>query len=385
MRDMLSNDPMFIAVATFFIFWLGCCIGSFLNVCIWRIPRGESIVHPPSHCPTCGYAIPFWLNIPIVSWCMLRGRCRSCKAPITSRYVIVEFITGLLFLLVWGMVVKLGVAFELLPGWLTLISVLFCCSVIDLEKHIIPNKLTRFGVVAGLLFSGVFPMMQGAGLFEEVIFSRQNVVFMSYVKLLTDSRDFKLEEYVRVEGVLASVMGILVGYLFIALFIEIGKVLIGKEKGNATEPVEVSVKDGVVCFGEKIVELSSVLLRKKDRIVVELLEDGLTKTLEIYEDKVLVDKEEVKITDLPSDMKTKKWTVPREVMGYGDAKLLAVCGAFLGPEGALLTLCIGSILACSIVFCKVLFKKKNDVGYIAFGGYISAGAVLLLVLSIFCS
>ena len=72
----------------YFVF--GSIVGSFLNVCIHRMPRGESVVSPPSHCPHCGYSIPWFLNIPLVTWCWLRGKCANCRAPISARYFAVE-------------------------------------------------------------------------------------------------------------------------------------------------------------------------------------------------------------------------------------------------------------------------------------------------------
>jgi leader peptidase (prepilin peptidase)/N-methyltransferase len=82
-------------------FALGCIVGSFLNVCIYRMPLDLSVVSPPSHCPHCKYAIPFYLNIPLVTWLALRGRCKNCGAPISPRYFIVELLTGLTFLSCW--------------------------------------------------------------------------------------------------------------------------------------------------------------------------------------------------------------------------------------------------------------------------------------------
>src|SRR5437867_5224830 len=79
-------------------FALGCVVGSFLNVCIHRMPRGMSVVRPPSHCPQCGYGIPWYLNIPLFTWLFLRGRCANCRAPIPVRYFLVELLTGLAFL-----------------------------------------------------------------------------------------------------------------------------------------------------------------------------------------------------------------------------------------------------------------------------------------------
>src|SRR5512137_2536834 len=83
----------------FFVF--GSMVGSFLNVCIHRMPLGESVVSPPSHCPHCRYSIPWYLNIPLVTWVYLRGRCRNCGAPITVRYFLVELLTAVVFLFRW--------------------------------------------------------------------------------------------------------------------------------------------------------------------------------------------------------------------------------------------------------------------------------------------
>jgi leader peptidase (prepilin peptidase)/N-methyltransferase len=83
----------------FFVF--GTMIGSLLNVCIHRMPRGESIIFPPSHCPHCQYSIPWYLNIPLLTWLYLRGRCANCRSPISVRYFLVELLTGLAFLGTW--------------------------------------------------------------------------------------------------------------------------------------------------------------------------------------------------------------------------------------------------------------------------------------------
>jgi leader peptidase (prepilin peptidase)/N-methyltransferase len=89
------NVPFHFWSAIFFIF--GSVVGSFLNVCIYRMPRGLSVIRPASHCPACGYAIPWYLNIPLVTWVWLRGRCANCRAPISARYFVVELVTGLAF------------------------------------------------------------------------------------------------------------------------------------------------------------------------------------------------------------------------------------------------------------------------------------------------
>src|SRR6185503_21372891 len=83
----------------FFVF--GSMVGSFLNVCIHRLPLGLSVVRPPSHCPHCKYSIPWYLNMPLFTWLLLRGKCANCREPISARYFFVELLTGLAFLAAW--------------------------------------------------------------------------------------------------------------------------------------------------------------------------------------------------------------------------------------------------------------------------------------------
>src|SRR2546421_9096365 len=94
-----SAVPFHFWSLVFFVF--GSIVVSFLNVCIHRMPLEQSVVSPPSHCPHCGYSIPWYLNIPLVTWIYLRGKCANCRAPISIRYFLVELLTALLFLASW--------------------------------------------------------------------------------------------------------------------------------------------------------------------------------------------------------------------------------------------------------------------------------------------
>jgi len=126
---------------------LGLVVGSFLNVVIARVPQGESIVHPGSRCPRCGHALAFYENVPLVSWAVLRGRCRACTAPIPPRYPAVELLTALLFLAAgWAF----GPSWELVRA-LLLIGFLVPLALIDLEHWIVPVGVTVLGTAAGLL------------------------------------------------------------------------------------------------------------------------------------------------------------------------------------------------------------------------------------------
>lgn len=160
----LSN-PL-IPIWTLFLFCFGLCVGSFLNVCIWRLPRNESVVSPPSHCPKCEHELSWFENIPILSWLCLRGRCRKCGNPITIRYLLVELLTGLLFLGVWFRILSFNLSFYLFVGLLlaslTVTILAVATAFIDFEHFIIPNKITYpvliYGLISALIFPGLWPV-----------------------------------------------------------------------------------------------------------------------------------------------------------------------------------------------------------------------------------
>ena len=116
----------------------GLVIGSFLNVVIWRVPRKESLVKPPSHCPACDVKIANRDNIPVVSWLLLRGRCRNCGNPISARYPFIELLTGVLFAAVGARFAHSAWA---LPAYLVLTASLIALSAIDLEHYLLPNRI----------------------------------------------------------------------------------------------------------------------------------------------------------------------------------------------------------------------------------------------------
>ncbi|MCD6534046.1 MAG: prepilin peptidase [Deltaproteobacteria bacterium] len=125
---------------------LGLIFGSFFNVCIYRIPLDMSVVSPPSHCPNCGRNLPFWLNVPLLTYVVLRGRCWFCRQPISLQYPLVEALTGLLF---GAAAYRFGLS-PALAGALLLISLLVPITFIDLEHQIIPDRFSLTGIVLGL-------------------------------------------------------------------------------------------------------------------------------------------------------------------------------------------------------------------------------------------
>ena len=136
---------------------LGLMVGSFLNVVIHRVPKDESIVKPRSHCPSCDTELANRDNIPVVSWLLLRGKCRTCGHPISARYPIVEAITGLLFV---GMAVRFGWD-EALPAYLVFTAFLVALSGIDLDTFLLPKKLVWPSFFAGVVLLGGASLLQG--------------------------------------------------------------------------------------------------------------------------------------------------------------------------------------------------------------------------------
>jgi leader peptidase (prepilin peptidase) / N-methyltransferase len=141
----LREQALIIVVAVLF----GLVVGSFLNVVIHRVPQRESVVWPASHCPHCGEPIRPRDNIPLISYLLLRGRCRNCKEPISARYPAVEATTGLLF---GAAAYEFGASLALLPA-LVLISALISLAVIDLEHRLLPNLIVGPAALAGLVLS----------------------------------------------------------------------------------------------------------------------------------------------------------------------------------------------------------------------------------------
>ena len=156
--------PLPLPFACVFLGVLGAIIGSFLNVVIHRLPREESITLPSSACPSCGAAIRAYDNIPILSFMILGGRCRSCRAPISIRYPVVESITALLFVL---MTLRDGISFAL-PFDLVFVSALIALVFIDGEHMILPNAITYPGIVFALVARIAVPYLVGAPHFDDL-------------------------------------------------------------------------------------------------------------------------------------------------------------------------------------------------------------------------
>ena len=143
-------------VAAFFI---GACVGSFLNVCVYRIPLNRSVVHPGSHCSACGAPIPWYNNLPILSWWVLRGRAACCGTKIDARYWIVEAGMALLFLAIWMDYGSKDIVAAFI--YAIFVSGLAAACLIDLDHYIIPDRFSLGGCVAGFVACAIHPSLMG--------------------------------------------------------------------------------------------------------------------------------------------------------------------------------------------------------------------------------
>lgn len=225
---MIHNLPHVIFIL--FLFALGACIGSFLNVVVWRIPRGESLVHPPSRCPRCEHALAWYDNIPVFGWILLGGKCRYCRAPISPRYPIIEGITGALFVLYYVMffIVQRGPCppdpmftrpLTIQQDWpiyllyMATIAALLAVSLIDAELFIIPIEipwlLAGLGIVVHTIIdrpslpgalntsgpASALAVGAGTGLLISIILLKRRIIAQSFAEsapLLEHERE-KLE------------------------------------------------------------------------------------------------------------------------------------------------------------------------------------------------
>src|SRR5437762_8212135 len=138
-----------------FAFVLGACVGSFLNVCIYRLPLNLSVNQPRrSFCPSCKTQIPWHQNLPLVSWLMLRGRCAKCGARIAFRYFAVELLTALFFLIIWK-----TFPWQIAIAYWIFIALVIAATFIDFAHFIIPDEITIGGTIAGLIASTVVPQL----------------------------------------------------------------------------------------------------------------------------------------------------------------------------------------------------------------------------------
>ncbi|MBK1829846.1 prepilin peptidase [Verrucomicrobiaceae bacterium R5-34] len=345
------QHPLFVISA----FVLGACVGSFLNVAIYRLPRGLSVNTPKrSYCPTCEKDIPWYRNIPLFTWLAQGGKCAECQCRIPFRYFAVELVTALLFLLMW-------VSFPQTPGlalfYMILMALLVVVVFVDAELMLIPLQVTWLGTALGVV---------GAVLIQH--------------HLRADGW---------VDGLWKCGLGFVAGFGGLWLVVRLGKLAFGKKNMEFAEAVEWELREPTDDPDDEQEELcfvidgdahgwSELFFRDSDQLIIEgsgFLVDGKkvkAKELVIKGTTIELKGKTIGIEDLKSlSGKARKVVIPREAMGMGDVYLMGMLGACLGWESVLFTVfaaCLFSIFLA--ILGRMGFGQRLPFGpSLAFGGF----------------
>ncbi len=336
---------------TIFAFVLGAIVGSFLNVVIYRLPLGLSVNEPKrSFCPECKNQIPWYQNLPLFSWVLLRGRCAKCGTRISFRYFCVELLTALLFLAIW---LRFPAPFAL--PYFIFASLLIAATFIDFEHFIIPDEITLGGIGAGILMCLAVP------------------------QLMNTSHHLAAVGW--------SVLGAAAGWFLLWGVVEAGKLAFGRKSARYDEPVplrfEEIEEDWLMHAGEEKVSWAETFSRKKDEMRLQVRDCKIgTKPLgdvqlNCFYNRVMLDGKSVPEADLKklSGLLVSA-VIPREAMGFGDVKFLAAIGAFLGWKAILFTIFAASLIGSVVGIVSIIGRHREWSGRIPFGPYLALGALL---------
>jgi leader peptidase (prepilin peptidase)/N-methyltransferase len=334
-----------------FAFVLGAAIGSFLNVCIYRLPRDLSINQPRrSFCPSCKKPIPWQQNLPLLSWLLLRGKCANCGSKIAFRYFAVELLTALLFLAIW-----LAFPWPITLVYWIFVSLLIAATFIDFEHFIIPDEITIGGTVAGLLASIVLPALMG--------------------------------EESRWRALAQSLGAAVLGYVLLWIVLEAGKKAFGKKRIRLKAPTQFSwVRDGddaEFVVGEERGLWSDHFARENDLMLLHCSEAQVdtrrfeSPILNLHYNRLSIGEESFPLdrVDRISGV-VHELQIPREAMGRGDLKFLAAIGAFLGWPAVLCSIFAGSLAGSVVGLTSMLLGRREWSAKIPFGPYLALGALV---------
>lgn len=330
-------------------FCFGCIVGSFLNVVIHRMPLGESVVTPPSHCPHCKYSIPWYLNVPLVTWLWLRGRCRNCGAPISIRYFLVELLTGTTFLGCWLVFGHESVLMTLV--YCLVLAGLIAATFIDIEHIIIPDEITIGGMLAGVVCSLIVPRLHG--------------------------------QSTMVGGLVQGLLGLGAGAGLIYFIVRGGKLVFGRQRVVFAEESRVVFTETAVHLPDQVVPYEEVFYRRSDTIALEgryvELADRCYKeaVVRLAPERLRIDEEEFDPETVPHlEALSHKIILPREAMGFGDVKFMGAIGAFLGWQSVFFSLMASSIIGAVVGITLILSGKREWSSRLPYGPYIAMAAAI---------
>lgn len=375
-ESLYWGHPIFLIAA--FVF--GCCVGSYLNVVIYRLPLGLSTRDPKrSFCPTCKKQIPIYRNIPIVTWIIQGGKCADCNEPISVRYLLVELLTGLVWALCWWFFAEYQWQGKIpqemwyppaLAGFfIVLATIAVVISFIDIEHLIIPIQLS----VAGALVSLVGAVLLPWHLIDSV------------------ARAEPIEWW---DGLEASLIGGAAGFFGLWAVVLLGKLLFGRTRVSLEEPASWHLREGDEESDDPNENLSLVIdgednfwhelfYRKSDKLLMNGVSDLEINGEKVGEDSLVLRQqsfhagekqwtlEEVK----SMSGKVSSMVIPREAMGMGDVHLLGVIGLCLGIHSLLFV-----ILAACLIGIVIHLSARAGLGkQMPFGPSLILGAVAWIV------
>ena len=368
----METLSIFLAMVSFIT---GACIGSFLNVVIFRLPRDLSVNKPKrSFCPNCKYKIPSYFNIPLFSWLILKGKCKNCGAKVSGQYFLVELLTAILFLTFWfiyggDLQGNLYNTISLvLPGWL-FIALIISASFIDFEHQIIPDKINLVGVLFGLIFSFIFPIFPTS--------------FMGF-----DSNQlFGLSGDSHLVASLHSIIGGITGFLLIYFVVILGRIAFGSKVLSKNISGKWFIKEGVdnpiLNYDNKDMGFEEIYFVGTEKLIFDTQEVVIngrkikTDNLIICYDRLIINGEEIEIKDwvtLEGDF--SKITYLREAMGFGDVKFMAMIGIFVGWQGVLFTLFMASIIGTITSLPSKFINRDSVLNRVPFGPFLSISSLI---------
>jgi leader peptidase (prepilin peptidase)/N-methyltransferase len=329
-------------------FVFGTIVGSFLNVCIHRLPLGQSVVSPPSHCPHCKYSIPWYLNLPLITWLYLGGKCRNCGAPISIRYFLVELLTGLTFLACW-----LAYGHESIPlvvVYDVFLAGLIVATFIDFRHFIIPDEITIGGMVAGFICSLLVPELHGGGVLN---------------------------------AMRRSLLGMVFGAGLIYAILRLGKLLFGRHRLSLPSGSKVIFTETALLLPDQEIPYEELFYRPSDVIAVhaatvELVDRCYKNALvRLSPDRLRIGDEELVPEEVPHmEAVSEEIVLPREAMGFGDVKFMGAIGAFLGWQAVLFSLMVSSIIGSIVGVGLIVLGKREWSSRLPYGPYIAAAAAI---------
>jgi leader peptidase (prepilin peptidase) / N-methyltransferase len=333
-----------------FAFVLGACVGSFLNVCIYRLPLNLSVNQPRrSFCPSCKKQIPWHQNLPLVSWLALRGRCANCGARIAFRYFAIELLTALFFLIIWK-----AFPWQIAIAYWVFVALVIVATFIDFEHFIIPDEITIGGTIAGLIASTAVPQLMN-----------------------TDRRLMAL---------LISAASAALGYALLWLVLEGGKLVFGKKRIRLDKLTAFTWArhgdDADFVVGDEKSLWSDFFARENDQLLLHcssarIAEREFADTiLRFHYNRVRVGSENFELDQLDEiSGLANEIEIPREAMGRGDLKFLACIGAFLGWRAVLFAIFAGSLYGSIIGLITLILGRRVWSLKLPFGPYLALGAI----------